>query len=462
MLKIFNILKKKNYNVDWYIKIKNNKAGIPRHYPPANKEWFNSIYAYNLNTIKLLPTMDKVILKFIKSYFNLYSRKLEKKVRFNKFRIRFKRFRRLSTNRILISKAELKHTSDKVIITLYIYNRQKKYYLNKLKKILTLDLLKKKSFIDKLYIIKKKGLKIIKKVRQEKKILFINCNNNKNYEKNYEIKYLKIFFKKCLYKEILSIYYYQIISLNESKFKHNYILPLTNLIETFYNKKVDFNLVNLKYLYLNSYILTETIVTKLRNRKNKLIWVLKNSLLKFTVPSIDLLAMYNEMYNKKKKIQNLKVSDFYLFNNENNNILKANSNDDTLDFILYKMYTYKEKEKLFFKNLQLVNNNNNNNNNHNDNDMVTDVTNTVLSFIKHKFVKGIRLEGAGRLTRRYKAEKSIYKVRYIGNLKNTDSSFKGLSSVLLRGHAKSNLQHTKLKSKIRIGSFGIKGWVSSN
>jgi hypothetical protein len=27
---------------------------------------------------------------------------------------------------------------------------------------------------------------------------------------------------------------------------------------------------------------------------------------------------------------------------------------------------------------------------------------------------------------------------------------------------KSNLQYTKLKSKSRIGSFGIKGWISGN
>jgi hypothetical protein len=293
--------------------------------------------------------MDKVILRFLKSYFNLYSRKLENKVRFIKTRIRF---RRLSTNRILISKAELKHTSDKVIITLYIYNRQKKYYLNKLKRISTLDLLKKKSFKYKLYTIRKKGLKIIKKVMQQKKILFIKPNNKNNYENNYnyENKYLKIFFLKCLYKEILSLYFYQILSLNESKFKHNYILPLTNLIETFYNKKVDFNLVNLKYLYLNSYILTETIVTKLKNRKNRLIRVLKNALLKFRLPAIDAsyrLAMFDEMYNKKKKLQNLRVRDFFNNNNNNNNKKnKAKINDDPLDFMLYT-------EKLFFKNKNL-------------------------------------------------------------------------------------------------------------
>lgn len=104
------------------LKKKSNDRDKNRHFPPANKEWFNSIYAYNKNTIKLLPTTDKTLLKFLKSYFNLYSRKLERKINLVPLRIRF---RKLSTNRILISRAELKHTSDKVIVTLYIYNREK-------------------------------------------------------------------------------------------------------------------------------------------------------------------------------------------------------------------------------------------------------------------------------------------------------------------------------------------------
>ena len=81
----------------------------------------------------------------------------------------------------------------------------------------------------------------------------------------------------------------------------------------------------------------------------------------------------------------------------------------------------------------------------------------VLKNIKYKHVTGFRLETSGRLTRRYAASRSISKLRYKGNLLNIDSSYRGLSSVLLKGNLKSNLQHTKLKSKTRIGSFGIKG-----
>ena len=45
--------------------------GKDRHYPPAINEWFNSICVYN-KTLKLLPTLDKVTLKLVKSYFNFY------------------------------------------------------------------------------------------------------------------------------------------------------------------------------------------------------------------------------------------------------------------------------------------------------------------------------------------------------------------------------------------------------
>ena len=46
----------------------------------------------------------------------------------------------------------------------------------------------------------------------------------------------------------------------------------------------------------------------------------------------------------------------------------------------------------------------------------------VLNNIKYKKVTGVRLEAAGRLTKRYTASRSIFKVKYKGNLVNTYSS----------------------------------------
>jgi hypothetical protein len=65
------------------------------------------------------------------------------------------------------------------------------------------------------------------------------------------------------------------------------------------------------------------------------------------------------------------------------------------------------------------------------------------------------------LTRRFTASRSVFKVKWIGSLKNIDSSYKGLSSVMLRGHLKPNLQYSAISSKTRNGAFGLKGWVSS-
>jgi hypothetical protein len=46
-------------------------------------------------------------------------------------------------------------------------------------------------------------------------------------------------------------------------------------------------------------------------------------------------------------------------------------------------------------------------------------------------------------------------------LKNIDSSFKGLSTVQYKGNRHSNLSYSWSKSKRRIGSFAVKGWISS-
>jgi hypothetical protein len=76
-------------------------------------------------------------------------------------------------------------------------------------------------------------------------------------------------------------------------------------------------------------------------------------------------------------------------------------------------------------------------------------------------LRGIRVEAKGRLTRRATASRSVFKMKWKGGLKNVDSSFRGLSTIMLRGYAKSNVQYSLLNSKNRNGAFGVKGWVSS-
>ena len=87
--------------------------------------------------------------------------------------------------------------------------------------------------------------------------------------------------------------------------------------------------------------------------------------------------------------------------------------------------------------------------------------NYVLKSLKHINMRGIRVEAKGRITRRFTASRSIFKMKWKGGLKNIDSSFKGLSAILLRGQFKSNVQHTYIGTKNRNGAIGVKGWVSS-
>src|SRR3984957_12104216 len=85
---------------------------------------------YNNNTLSLIPNISKIAIKFIRNYFYLYNKNIEKKIRRKKI---YNRRRKLSINRIFLSKGEFKHTNNKVIITLYVYNKQKSNYLQKLK-----------------------------------------------------------------------------------------------------------------------------------------------------------------------------------------------------------------------------------------------------------------------------------------------------------------------------------------
>lgn len=447
MLNIFNKkINNSKFKIVSFLK-KENDLNQTIFYPPASKEWFNSIYAYNKNFLKSLPVADKIIIKLIKSYFNFYNRKDEIKVKLRRLRTRF---RRLSINKIFVARAELKHFTNKIIITLYVYNRQKTYFLNKLRNLNTIAWLEKEAFKEKIKQIKKQGFKVIKKVKREKKIFLKNTSlktiNFKNNFKQYENQHYENFIQKSLEKEMLGIYYKHLLYFNKSKFKNTYLIKLNNLISKIYNKKVEFNIVNLKYLYLNSDILSESISMKLKNRKNRLFNVLKGYLKIVKLPYYNKLSEQNNFYDKSnktlllEKIKNLNANSIFNF--------KQIKNKDALNQLLEKVFLQETKQietkKAVIKN-----------------QFRSFLEKSVLSSIKYKPISGVRIETTGRLSRRLTASRSVFKLRYKGNLRNIDSSYKGLSSVMLRGYVKSNIQFTKINSKTRNGSFGIKGWVSS-
>ena len=397
-----------------------------KDFPLTTREWNNSIYIFNKNTLGLIPQSSISTIKLIKAYLNLYNSNIERKIRRTRL---LRRLRRLSSHKIYLNNGEFKHTNDKVTITLYTYNKQKYNYLSALKK-RYLNIFFNKKRIEQLnkrfFLIKYKSLEYLQKINKDKYIIIKNLNKfnkikNKNFIDNYKIfyynDYLINFYKKWVKKSLKKIKFYlylkQLIYINETKYNYTYLQMLKNFIQKIYNKKIEFNLINLKYNYLNSDILSESINLKITRNRRKILKYLNRLMRKIKIYKMHRITFYGPKISKLNVIKTINDPIENLLDN------KAKPNTQNIEKI-------------------------------------------VLEEIKYKRLSGVRLESTGRLTRRYTASRSVSKLRYKGNLVNIDSSYKGLSTVLLKGNLKSNLQYTKLKSKTRIGSFGIKVWVSGN
>jgi hypothetical protein len=408
MKKMLNLIKS-NIKEKSIVKAEEKKS--EKHFPSALREWNNSIYVFNKNALNLIPSTTLTAINLIKSFFNLYNSTVERKMRTKRLLLRL---RRLSLNKIFVSNGEFKHTNNKVTITLYIFNRQKRSYLNRMKKMrfFSFYTYQQKSNIAK-KIMRESKLKILHFLKKNESTLLtvikinelINKSNKKvNYGSVIDLcKYVRIFYKKYTTKSYIYIktffYYKQLLFINRIKYSYTYLKHLKNILERLYNKNVEFNLVNIKRFYLNSDILSESITIKLTKNRRKMLRYMKN-------------------IKKKVKVNKKRI------------------------LLIKPVREIKESISM---------------------DKIADnKKNLVFSTLKYKDVTGFRLEARGRLTRRYTASRSVSKVRYKGNLLNIDSSHRGLSTILLKGNLRSNLQYTKLKSKTRIGSFGIKGWVSGN
>ena len=102
-----------------------------RHFPSSIREWNNSIYLYNKYNLNLIPFTSIYAMKIIKSFFSVYNKILEKKIRTKRLLLRL---RRLSSNRIYLSNSEFKHNNNSVLINIYIFNIAKFNMLTQLSK----------------------------------------------------------------------------------------------------------------------------------------------------------------------------------------------------------------------------------------------------------------------------------------------------------------------------------------
>nr|YP_010893080.1 ribosomal protein S3 [Paraisaria heteropoda]WJR82518.1 ribosomal protein S3 [Paraisaria heteropoda] len=442
-MKIFNN-NLKNNSKTIALRKKLGSIGKIKYFPSFSKEWKNIIYSYNKNNLKNIPINIVNINKIIKSYFNLYFKK-KKFVKFKKF-IRLKRRRKI-LRRIYVSNAEIKHTNNKAIITLYIVNREKKI-LNK--KYLKINKNVSKSLIKCCFLLYKNNIaKIFNKhkykyasisaptvaAKATNKILQLSYT--KKSFLNSKLEYLKkiIILKNFYLEKILGIIkrkyekrylkylrkYDLIYSLNQYKFNKQILLPiLSKILNKIIGKKIEYNLINLKSIAYNTDIFTNILALKLKRKKMRLMRNMYSLLNRANLPIINIIKE-RDLRKKNVDLGMYKYKDLKIISNLNQNNL-----DELLS------YLSKTKE----------------------------IHSTIYNSIGYKNIGGVRLEVKGRLTRRYRADRSIYSVKWKGGLKNVDSSFKGLSSVLFRGNFKSNVSYSLFNSKRRIGAFAVKGWIS--
>jgi hypothetical protein len=245
------------------------------------------------------------------------------------------------------------------------------------------------------------------------------------------------------YKHSLLLLPLYLFNFNKTKFGMYLMEKLTHLVKSLYNKEVVFNIVNLKKMHLSTDIYTQAVVLKLRNRDNKLYRVLKSSLRKIKIPN------FKKINEKKNKPNKNEYIDNKIRNSLINSMFTKEDVKDPLNNLLLKFFPSAENlQKSVVKKGSVKN-------------YSISLIDYVLMYLKHIKVRGIRVEAKGRLTRRFTASRSVFKMKWKGGLKNVDSSFKGLSTIMLRGYVKSNAQYSFLSSKNRNGAFGVKGWVSN-
>lgn len=351
----------------------------------------------------MIPFLFISAMKIIKGFFSAFNKDLEKKMRTKRLLLRF---RRRSSNRMYLSNGEFKHRNNNVLVNLYIFNRQKKIYLFKLEKIFLKKIFFKninKNYIKTLKSLFSRSFESLSEVNKSKYSL-INILNILKHNKNYKVKTFK---ELSLYTENS---YKEILKLTMRKLRLYFL----------YRQLIYINKSKLNYTYLN---------------------FLKKHL--------------ERLFNKNVEFNLININRFYL----NSDILsesvklKIAHNKRRMSRILKKL---KEKVKIheikiFVDNVLKKQANNK-----------LLLKNLIFKNLKYKHTTGFRLEARGRLSRRYTASRSVLKSTYHGNLLNFDSSFRRMPAMILKGNLRSNLQYTKLKDKTRIGSFGIKGWVSGN
>lgn len=435
---------------------KSNRVNNMKYLPAFSKEWKNVIYSFNKNNLKNIPANNVNINEIIKGYFNLFFKDSEKleKTRFE--HLKNKKERDL-LNKIFVSNAEIKYTSNKAKITLYVINRKKNFFktrYHELNKLITFNLFKHYLFLYNNYI-KNLYSHLNNKYKIKHEFFFIKDFIKKKDYIKYKLNYLRILLemnrlalKKIWSTLIKSQSKKYLVLLRKYNFLHSldlfkfnqfgFLSQLTNLLEKIIEKKLEYNIINLKSISYNADLFTDILALSVKKDRNKPLSKMYAIFHRAYLPSV------NRIQERTRSFRSDKIDRF----RDNYRDLKVTTHIDRhgLSKLLTNLYYYTKKNKKNQINL-------------NTKSISNKIHHTIFNSIHYKHISGIRLMVTGRLTKRYRAERSVKTLTWKGGLKNIDSSFRGLGSVSFRGNSNSNISYSWSKSKRRVGSFAVKGWI---
>jgi hypothetical protein len=351
--------------------------------------------------------------KIIQSYFNLYFDN-----KFQGSRLISTKTRSLLLKKIYVSKMETKHTNSKAIVTLYTINADKnnvyKEYFDQLD-----------DCEDEFLNFFKDGLKNIIHGASGAQELLANTNNitlvalgSKNEDQkqilfskykflteslecfNLYLKlYLSILLKESYSDKLDLLRKYELnYYLNKLKFEKIYLDKLSSILSKIFNKNIEFNIINLKSLAFNPEIFTQALTLKLRKPKSQVIRVMDSLLKVAKLPQVNRIQEKAVMVKSKdfSLLQNAYpnlslvsiLKDSKLINSGSYNSLLEAKSYDTIAAETSLKDSQKQHSRYY-----------------------SNISNIIFNSIKYKNLGGVRLEVKGRLTRRNRADRSVFKFK---------------------------------------------------
>lgn len=219
--------------------------------------------------------------------------------------------------------------------------------------------------------------------------------------------------------------YNLLYSLNHFKLNKLALLPkLSSILSKIIGKKLEYNIINLKSISFNADIFTKILALKIKKTKRSYGKTILSIIKKANFPIVSTIQ-------QTTRIQTWGKLDAFRNKYKNLNILSniCNKNISNLLTTISENSGYDSKK----------------------------IYSLIYNSIKYKNLSGIQIEVKGRLTKRYRADRSVFSLKRKGGLKNTDSTMRGLSSVLYRGNTHSNINYSLYNSKRRVGAFAVKG-----